>query len=94
MNFPVLPLLFTESHSPNSRVEDVRENGDSDSGSRAGHHLDHLPPPLEVLAQHDGRRLPDHRIPHREQEAVAEEERKNPPFIITVTKSDISLLRD
>ena len=53
-------------------MEDVGEERDSDAGACAGHHLDELPPPLEVLRQHHGRRLPHHRVAHAEQQAVAE----------------------
>ncbi len=57
---------------PYARVEYVGEYGYSDPCSRARHHLDELPPPLEVLAQHHRRRLAHHRVANPEQEAVAE----------------------
>lgn len=63
-------------------MEDVGEDGDSDAGSGAGHDLDQLAPPLEVRGEHHGRRLPHHRVPHAEQEAVAARGRNRELLII------------
>ena len=58
--------------SPDSEVEDIGEDGHADSGAGARDDLDEFAAPLEVLRQHHGRRLPDHRVAHAEEEAVAE----------------------
>ena len=65
-------IMRNPPHSPDAEVEDVCEECDADAGAGAGHHLDELPPPLEVLRQHHRRRLPHHRVAHAEQQAVAE----------------------
>ena len=54
-------------------VESVGEDGDAEPGPGAGPHLDELPPALEVLAEHEGRRLADHRVADAKKEAVAGE---------------------
>ena len=51
---------------------DVGEDGNAEARSGRRQHLDQLPPALEVLAQHQRRRLAHHGTAEAEQEAVTE----------------------
>ncbi len=57
--------------------EDVGEDGDARAGAHAGEHLDHLSLALEVLAQHERRRLAHHGQAQPQENAVAEKGRDN-----------------
>ena len=69
-------VLFSTLYSLNACLEPVGDYCNAGARAEGGVHLDQLPLPLEVLAQHQGRRLAHHRVPDPEEEAVAEKKKK------------------